>query len=143
LVVDDNPINALLARALLVRLGHRVEVAADGMAALVAVRRGPVALPPATPPAMPGPNALDGANGKPRHFAAVLTDLHMPGRDGFEVIRAIRADEARHGLAPARLIAVTADARPDVAAAVAAAGGDATLTKPFDPFRLAALLADA
>jgi CheY-like chemotaxis protein len=41
------------------------------------------------------------------------------------------------------LIAVTADARPDVAAAVAEAGGDATVTKPFDPAHLAALLATA
>lgn len=137
LVVDDNPINALLARALLVRLGHRVEVASDGMAALVAVRRGPTTIDPA-----PAPAAIEPAASL-RRFAAVLTDLHMPGRDGFDVIKAIRADEARHGLRPARLIAVTADARPDVAAAVADAGGDATLTKPFDPARLAALLAEA
>ena len=129
----------MLARAILTRLGHRVEVANDGMAALVAVRRGPIA---ADSSADPTAASTTGAPTGGRRFAAILTDLHMPGRDGFEVIRAIRADEARHDLAPARLIAVTADARPDIADAVFAAGGDATLTKPFDPERLAALLAE-
>jgi signal transduction histidine kinase/DNA-binding response OmpR family regulator len=140
LVVDDNPINGLLARAVLTRLGHRVEVVADGMAALVAVRRGPMVAAAASGSPSSADPPVSGL-ARPARFAAVLTDLHMPGRDGFDVMRAIRSDEAALGLPRARLIAVTADARPDVAAAVAEAGGDATVTKPFDPAHLAALLA--
>jgi CheY-like chemotaxis protein len=189
LIVDDNPINALLARALVTRLGHRAHVVGDGMAALIAVKRGPqpgtdqaasarrdgrdrecdpggeptleatarttasgsnnadplgLSAAPVDKSSVPGKTTATAGEGSggpfARRYAAVLTDLHMPGRDGFELIRAIRADEARHGLAPARLIAVTADARPDVAVAVRAAGGDATLTKPFEPNHLAELL---
>ncbi|TBW35774.1 response regulator [Siculibacillus lacustris] len=117
LLVDDNEINALLGRALLDHLGHRARVAADGPSALAEI-------------------AAAEAAGRP--FAVVLMDLHMPGMDGFATIRALRA---RDGGATPFVVAVTADATPAAAARAVACGADATLVKPIDRDRLAALLA--
>ena len=63
LVVDDEPSNRELIEALLTELGHDVDMAADGPAALA---------------------KLD-----PSHDL-VLLDVMMPGIDGFEVARRIR-----------------------------------------------------
>lgn len=118
LVVDDNEINALLSRAALAHMGHAVALAADGAAAVEAV-------------------AAARADGHP--FDAVLMDLHMPGLDGFSTIRALR--EAEDGDRRLMVIALTADGTPAAAERARASGADATMVKPIDRNRLAALLA--
>jgi CheY-like chemotaxis protein len=120
LVAEDNEINALLARALLTKLGHRPMMAADGAAAVesfLAAR----------------------AAGTPYH--RVLMDLHMPGIDGIEATRRIRAIEAEHEAPRAPILALTANASAEDRDACLAAGMDGFLVKPLDRERLSAALA--
>ena len=65
LLVEDNPVGALLARTLLRREGCIVETAASGDEAIAAVRRA--------------------------RFDLVFMDMRMPGMDGPSAARAIRA----------------------------------------------------
>jgi CheY-like chemotaxis protein len=61
----------------------------------------------------------------------VLTDLSMPGDDGFALLRHVRADVHSPGR-PIRVVAVTAHARPEEREKCLAAGFDAFVAKPFD-----------
>jgi CheY-like chemotaxis protein len=109
LLAEDNPINALLVRAVLERLGHAVTEVHDGAAALGAATEG---------------------GGR---FAAILLDLHMPGLDGLAAAREIRTFERRSGARPAAILALTADVLPETRLAAADAGIDAVLEKPVTP----------
>jgi len=60
----------------------------------------------------------------------VLLDVEMPGLDGVEVARRIRADEA---LAGTFIVLLTSLSEPSDVEAGLAAGADAYLTKPFSP----------
>jgi hypothetical protein len=62
------------------------------------------------------------------HPQLALIDLMMPGLDGFDVLRALRADPHFAGL---RCVAVSANAMPDEIDEALAAGFDAYLTKPL------------
>ena len=118
LVTEDNDINALLVRHLLSRLGHRPVMAAtggDAVAAFIAAQ----------------------AAGAP--FDLVLMDLHMPGMDGIEAARRMRAAETDGRRTP--IVALSADTFPESRDACLAAGMDGLVTKPLDRERLAAALA--
>jgi PAS domain S-box-containing protein len=120
LVAEDNEINALLARALLVKLGHRPVMAATGAAAVesfIAAR----------------------AAGTP--YDRVLMDVHMPGMDGIEATRRIRALEAETDSIRTPIVALTAATSTEDRDACLAAGMDGFLVKPLDRERLAAVLA--
>ena len=122
LVAEDNDINALLTRALLIKLGHHPTVAANGAAAVdcwVAARAGHAS------------------------FDRILMDLHMPGMDGLEAARRIRANEAEIGAPRTPILALTANASAEDREACLAAGMDGFLVKPLDRERLAAALANA
>jgi two-component system OmpR family response regulator len=108
LVVDDEPRIVDVVRAYLEREGHVVEVAHDGDAALAAAR--------AAPPDL------------------IVLDVMLPGRTGFDVLRALRA-EADPGPA---VILLTA--RDDVIDRVAGLelGADDYVTKPFEPREIVA-----
>lgn len=107
LLAEDNSINALLATKALERLGAQVILARDGLEALAAAEgQGP--------------------------FDLALIDIRMPGLDGLEAARRIRAREAETGAPPLHLVALTANTgREDVAAAFAA-GFDGFLPKPLN-----------
>jgi PAS domain S-box-containing protein len=120
LVAEDNEINALLARALLARLGHRATIAGSGNAAV---------------------DAWLAARGVGEPYDIVLMDLHMPGSDGIEATRRIR--EAETGGQRTPIIALTANAFEEDREACLAAGMDGFLTKPLDRDRLATALATA
>ena len=119
LVAEDNEINALLARALLGRLGHWPTIAGSGEDALEAFLAARAAGTP---------------------FDLVLMDVRMPGIDGLEAARRIRAAEAASGDKRVPIVALTANAFPEDREACIAAGMDAFLVKPLDRERLAAAL---
>jgi len=115
LLAEDNDINALLARELLERRGHRVKVAKSGDAAITALRE--------------------------ERFDLLLTDLHMPGLDGIDTARSVR--EGGHGQANRSIpiVALTADALDATRQACQDAGMDGFLTKPIAPAELDAMIA--
>jgi PAS domain S-box-containing protein len=100
LLAEDNPVNIAVAVALLRREGHRVVVANSGEAALAFLER--------------------------QTFDVVLMDCHMPGMDGFEATRQLRA----RGL-QIPVIALTASAMDDERAECFAVGMDDFLAKPL------------
>jgi CheY-like chemotaxis protein len=69
-------------------------------------------------------------------------DLHLPGTDGLEATRKIRALGAAEGGA-IPIVALTANASTDDHAACRTAGMDAFLVKPIDRERLAEAIAEA
>src|SRR5262249_22702376 len=73
-------------------------------------------------------------------YTAVLADLHMPGMDGFELTRRLRANEAALGSARTPIVAVTANAMRGEEERCLAAGMDAYLAKPVAIERLRATL---
>jgi PAS domain S-box-containing protein len=119
LVAEDNDINALLARALLVRLGHRPTIAGNGQ---MAVESWAAARAAGTP------------------YDLILMDVQMPVMDGLEAARRIRTVEAEAGDKPVRMLALTANAQTEDRAACLAAGMDGLLVKPLDRERLRAAL---
>jgi len=115
LVAEDNEINALLARALLTRLGHRSAIVSDGKAAV---------------------ESWTAARAAGNPYDLVLMDVQMPGMDGLEAARRIRAAETQAGDRPVRMLALTANAQSEDRAACLAAGMDGLLVKPLDRERL-------
>ncbi len=107
LVVEDNPINQMVATGLLEALGYDAETAEDGLVALDAVRRG--------------------------GFDAVLMDVQMPRMDGYTATRTLRSEETGTRLP---IIAMTAAAVEGEWERCQAAGMDDFLTKPIDASRL-------
>jgi DNA-binding response OmpR family regulator len=65
----------------------------------------------------------------------VILDVEMPGLDGMEVARQLRADESLAGML---IILLTAHTQADEVASGLAAGADDYLTKPFSPQELQA-----
>jgi PAS domain S-box-containing protein len=120
LVAEDNEINALLARALLLKLGHQPTIATNGIEALEFWRAAQTAGTP---------------------FDRVLMDVHMPDMDGLEATRRLRALEIESGAARTPILALTANAFAEERDACYAAGMDGFLVKPLDRESLAAALA--
>ncbi len=117
LLAEDNDINALVARKHLEFLGAHVSRAVDGLEAV---------------------NMVRGAHGGARPpFDVILMDVRMPGLDGLEATRTIRRLEKAAGLAPVRIVALTANAFEEDRLACFAAGVDDFLTKPFESRGLA------
>jgi two-component system CheB/CheR fusion protein len=114
LVVDDNRDAADTLALILELTGHAVRTAADGPAGLRAA-----------------------AEFRPD---VVLLDIGMPGMDGYEVARRLRADLAVDG---ALLVALTGYGTEADRRRSAAAGCDAHLVKPVDPDELMTLIAAA
>jgi CheY-like chemotaxis protein len=113
LVVDDNPGNLKLARLLLTVEGYDVRTATDAEEAL---------------------QVLQGC--RPR---LILMDLQLPGMDGLELTRRLKADAAtRH----TTILAVTSYAMKGDDERALAAGCDGYITKPLDTRALPGVLAN-
>jgi signal transduction histidine kinase/DNA-binding response OmpR family regulator len=103
LVVDDDPINVLVARALLEQLGHHITVRRSGAAALRLLAR--------------------------QAFDVVLLDIAMPGEDGVTVARRVRRLPGARRDVP--ILAMTAKLMPESIAAYEAAGINGVVRKPI------------
>jgi CheY-like chemotaxis protein len=71
----------------------------------------------------------------------LISDIGMPGTDGYALMRAVRAREAARGLTHLPAIALTAYARADDRAQALATGYDTHIAKPVEPSELIAELA--
>jgi CheY-like chemotaxis protein len=104
LAVEDNPVNQRIIQKMLLRLGHEVDLASNGLEALVALRRRP--------------------------YDAVLMDWEMPVMDGLEATAAIRGFPEPFCRIP--IIAITAHAIPGDREACLQGGMDDYLSKPVN-----------
>ena len=112
LIVDDNPTNLKLVAYLVKANGYEVDTAADADAAVAAI-----------------------AANRPR---VILMDLQLPGIDGLELTRRLKADPATRDI---KVIAVTAYAMKGDEEKAFAAGCDHYVTKPIDTRALPELIA--
>jgi two-component system, sensor histidine kinase len=115
LCVADNPYGRVVMNAIVTELGHHATFACSAEAALTALAAG----------------SID----------AVLMDVALPGVDGYEATRRIRALPGRAGRVT--VIGVAADLSQTADQSAAAAGMDTCLTKPLSPRTLADALAKA
>ena len=113
LSVEDNPFGRVVLNAILSELGHQTEFIGQGETAPERLAQGA--------------------------FDAVLMDMVLPGIDGVEAIRRIRALEAPLG----RIPIICISGRSEDEAASRAAGADLFLVKPVSPRALATALHDA
>lgn len=108
LIADDDAYNRRLLRELCEAAGHEVEEAEDGGAALASMQRDPL------------PDL-------------VVLDLSMPGKDGLEILRELRASERTRHLP---VVLVTASGDQGQRALGFEAGADDFVSKPFRVFEL-------
>jgi two-component system, cell cycle response regulator DivK len=113
LIVDDNTQNLKLARVILVAEGYEVRTAADAEDALRLL-----------------------SSYTPR---LILMDLQLPGMDGLELTRQLKADPALDGLI---IVALTAYAMKGDEEKALAAGCDGYVTKPIDTEALTRVVAE-
>ncbi|WP_256856733.1 response regulator [Variovorax sp. KK3] len=73
----------------------------------------------------------------------LVSDIGLPGRDGYELVREVRRIESEQGRAATRCVALTAFSRPQDAERALDAGFDAHLSKPLDAHLLLATLRGA
>ena len=105
LVAEDDEINRRVISRQLALLGYEADMAVDGEQALEMWRAKP--------------------------YTLVLTDLHMPRRDGYELAQTIRAEEAQGIRVRVPIVALTANAITGEANRAKALGIDDYLTKPL------------
>jgi two-component system, cell cycle response regulator DivK len=103
LIVDDNPVNLKLVRAVLAAEGYEIRTAGDGLEATTVL-----------------------AQFRPR---LILMDLQLPGENGFELTRRLKADSATRDII---VVAVTAYSIPGDEEKAQLAGCSGLITKPLD-----------
>ena len=107
LLAEDDPIGQRIAIKQLTRAGLNVEAADNGSIAWGKIQQ--------------------------NNYSLLLTDIRMPGIDGIELTRKIRALEDKTGKPRIIIIGLSAHALEDVAKECRAAGMDSFMTKPVDP----------
>jgi CheY-like chemotaxis protein len=112
LIVEDNPLNMKLVSFMMTSRGYEVRTAGDAQEALAVL-----------------------ATFEPR---LILMDLQLPGMDGFELTRRLKADERTRAIV---IIALTAYAMKGDEQKARDAGCDGYLSKPIDTTALRAVLA--
>ena len=107
LLAEDHPVNELMMRQLLLRVGCTVRVARGGVQAVAQWEQGGIDL--------------------------ILMDVQMPGMSGMQAAQEIREIEARRKLPRTPIVAVTANAMPGDREACLASGMDGYTAKPVSP----------
>lgn len=105
LVVDDHPVNRLLLCRQLSELGHRTVDSEDGEQGFALWRR--------------------------QAFDVLITDVNMPGLNGYELALAVREEQAASGAARCLILGFTANAQLEEKQRCLAAGMDGCLFKPI------------
>lgn len=113
LVVDDNPINLKLLKVLLTGEGFTVQAAQDAEEALAIISRSPPRL--------------------------ILMDLQLPGMDGLQLTRKLKADPSTRDII---IVAVTSYAMKGDDRRAQEAGCDGYVPKPIDTEALPRIVAD-
>jgi CheY-like chemotaxis protein len=111
LIVEDNSKNRVLVRHILGFHGYETIEASDGNEGVIKAREQKPDL--------------------------VLMDMHLPGKDGFEVLRELRSDPETAGII---IIALTSFAMKGDRERILASGFDDYIAKPFDTRKLPQLL---
>jgi CheY-like chemotaxis protein/anti-sigma regulatory factor (Ser/Thr protein kinase) len=114
LIVDDNPLTCELLTTILVREGAETSAATSAADALALLEKS-------------APDIL-------------VSDIAMPGTDGYELIRRVRS-RSGDGLADLPAVALTAYARPEDRERAIAAGFDGHISKPAEPAEFIRFLA--
>ncbi len=114
LLVEDNPINKMIALEILEETGVTVDVVMDGAQAVAQVQN--------------------------QHYDLVLMDIQLPVMDGYEATRQIRKLGGSYAEIP--VLAITAYAQEADAAKSVAAGMNDHITKPFDPDEFIDIIVD-
>ena len=112
LLVEDNPVNTLLARSVLEKNQHQVDVAVNGAVGVQLFKQ-----------------AIE--YGLP--YDLIYMDLHMPVMDGMSAIKAIREIENSNELSKTRIVALSADEEEQTHQKARLVGADEFLAKPFEP----------
>jgi len=114
LLVEDNEVNQRVGSAMLIRLGARVVIAANGRIAVTMTAQ--------------------------QRFDLVFMDCQMPEMDGYAATEAIRARERLTGAARLPIVALTANAMPGTREQCLAAGMNDYVAKPISAQEFAAML---
>ena len=109
LLIEDNEDNRIVYSTLLRHYGYRCVEATDGLEGTAAARSESPDL--------------------------ILCDISLPGIDGYEVARTLKADESTRSIP---VLALTAHALPDDRESALRAGFDGYLAKPIEPLRVLA-----
>ena len=103
MIVEDNPVNRLLAVKILGQAGFTADVAVDGLKAVELASKTP--------------------------YDLIFMDLQMPVMDGYEAMRQIRSNMA---ISQPRIIVISANVQPQDVSSSYNAGADGFLPKPID-----------
>lgn len=110
LLVDDNPVNQLVASEILEKVNYKVSVASNGLEAINKLQDSLQQIP----------------------YTLVLMDCQMPGMDGYEATAAIRTGQAGKANCDIPIIAMTANAMVGDKEKCIQAGMNDYLSKPID-----------
>ena len=117
LLVEDNPINQMIAKKMLEKIGLTYELVVNGEEAVARIKQ-------------------------PHEFKAVLMDCQMPVMDGYEATHAIRELEQKSSLEHMPVIAMTANAMEGDKDKCLQAGMDDYVAKPVKQDALKQVLSD-
>jgi len=113
LLVEDDLIVQKAHYAMLIRLGYKVDIAADGVKALEMY---------------------------PNGYNIILLDCGLPDISGIDVCKCIRQIEQQQGLAPIPIVMISAFSKDDLAGECAVAGINELATKPIHPKDLQSII---